>query len=82
LGVESPSKPKRFLIQPKKPVLAAAGALAGARATGAALAAGLGVATGAGASGNTPLMTGVCLLVGSCERRVTVVGSSISSASL
>ena len=27
-----------------------------------------------GASGSTPLMTGVCLLVGSCERRVTAVG--------
>jgi hypothetical protein len=42
LGAESPSKPKRFLIQPKKPVLAAAGAFAGVRAVGAALAAGLG----------------------------------------
>ena len=43
---------------------------------------GLGTAIGAGASGSTPLMMGVCLLVGSCERRVTPVGSSISSAIL
>lgn len=45
-------------------------------------ASGFGTATGAGASGSTPLMMGVCLLVGSCERRVTPVGSSISSAIL
>ena len=45
-------------------------------------AAGFGSCAGAGASGNTPLMTGVCLFVGSCERRVTAVGSSNSSAIL
>ncbi len=45
-----------------------------ARRAGCAFRAGLG--HGAGASGSTPLMTGVCLLVGSCERRVTAVGSS------
>jgi hypothetical protein len=74
--------------QPHTPVLASAGlamgfvlrAWAGAWAlTGAA---GLGKCAGAGASGNTPLITGVCLFVGSCERRVTAVGSSNSSAIL
>ncbi|TAF77104.1 MAG: hypothetical protein EAZ54_10530 [Curvibacter sp.] len=61
-----------------------AGAAAGA-VTGVAIAltgSGLGGAIGAGASGNTPLMTGVCLLVGSWERRVTPVASSMSSAIL
>jgi hypothetical protein len=76
----------KFFSQPKKPFSAAAGALLGrlAEAAGAA-ASGLaarGSACGAGKSGKTPLMTGVCLLVGSCERRVTAVGSSISSAIL
>ena len=51
---------------------------AGAAATGS----GLGSATGAGVSRSTPLMTGCCLLVGSWLRRVTVVGSSNSSAIL
>ena len=77
---------KRFFNQPKKPVCsgAAATGLAGARgvaATGLGNS-GFGMATGAGASGRTPLMMGLCLLVGSCERRVTATGSSISSAIL
>ena len=58
----------------------AAGVAAVATALGAAGA--LGSTTGAGASGKTPLMTGVCLLVGSCERRVTAVGSSTISTIL
>ncbi|MCY1518260.1 hypothetical protein D9M68_529720 [compost metagenome] len=79
--------PKKLLIQAMKPVCAGAGATTAGGATGAGAgaartASGLGGTTGAGASGSTPLMTGVCLLVGSCERRVTEVGSSISSAIL
>ena len=86
------SLPNRRLTQANIPPEAAAGAGAagwGARAAGAGLAAAgcgtasaRGAACGAGASGNTPLITGVCLLVGSCERRVKAVGSSISSAIL
>ena len=82
-GVASlpPNKP---LSQPKKPFSAGAfGVTAAAR--GAAVRSGLAgraSAGGAGKSGSTPLMTGVCLLVGSWERRVTAVGSSISSAIL
>ena len=86
------SLPNRRLTQPNMPPGAAAGAGAagrGVRAAGAGLAAAgcgaasaRGAACGAGASGNTPLITGVCLLVGSCERRVKAVGSSISSAIL
>lgn len=79
--------PNRLLIQAVKPLSAAAGARAGAGAGTGALAtgsaftgSGLGTAIGAGASGSTPLMTGSCLLARSCVRRVTVVGSSISSA--
>lgn len=78
----------RALSQAKKPVSCAACALAADGAVFAAAdalvgcATGRGAAMGAGASGNTPLMIGVCLLVGSCERRVTPVGSSISSAIL
>lgn len=89
-GTDAGAGANRFLIQPKKPGSAAAGAAAtGAgrcaeRATlGAGLVgSGLGMAAGAGASGNTPLMIGICLLVGSCERRVTAVGSSLCSAIL
>ena len=55
----------------------AAGAGAGAGAS-----TGLAAGCGAGASGSTPLISGVCLLVGSCERRVTPVRSSASSASV
>ena len=80
-------KPIKFLIQPKKPFSAGAGAAAGAvrgaalgvAATGVAC---LGWAAGAGASGKTPLMMGSCLFCFSWLRRVTVVGSSISSAIL
>ena len=82
-------EPKRFFNQAKKPppVGGAAGAVAATAGVWTALGAGLAIsglacATGAGASGSTPLITGVCLLVGSCERRVTVVASSISSAIL
>lgn len=53
-----------------------------ATGAGAATGTGLGTATGAGASGKTPLMIGLCLLVGSCARRVTEVGSSTTSAIL
>ncbi|MEY4676166.1 MAG: hypothetical protein RLZZ470_673 [Pseudomonadota bacterium] len=79
--------PNKDLSQPKKPFSAGAGAAAVAAARGAAGGvrsglAGRASAGGAGNSGNTPLMTGVCLLVGSCERRVTEVGSSNSSAIL
>jgi hypothetical protein len=61
----------KFFNQAKKPPLAgAAGTGAGAGAGTllvdlAAGASGLTGAMGAGASGNTPLITGVCLLVGS-----------------
>src|SRR4029453_2100680 len=78
--------PNRPLIQAVKPVSATAGVAAGALATGAfatgsaLTGAGLGTAIGAGASGSTPLITGSCLLARSCVRRVTVVGSSVSSA--
>jgi hypothetical protein len=78
----------KFFNHPKKPppeAAAGTGAGAGAGILVVALGAGASAltgATGAGASGSTPLMTGVCLLVGSCERRVTVVASSISSAIL
>lgn len=82
--------PKKPFSQPMKPRSAlgvggtAAGAGAAARvAAGTGLSTtGLGSTTGAGASGSTPLITGDCLLVGSCERRVMVVGSSNSSAIL
>ena len=56
-------------------------ALAGAAAAPAGLRAGAAGWGAGGASGSTPLMTGVWRLVGSCERRVTVVSSAISSAS-
>jgi hypothetical protein len=76
------SPPNKPLSQPKKPFSAAALLAAGAWAGWLGGRATRGSAAGAGISGNTPLMTGVCLLVGSCERRVTAVGSSISSAIL
>ena len=93
VGAGAAGAANQFLSLAKKPVSAAALAITGgaigacAVATGAATGAarttsGLGGTTGAGASGSTPLMIGVCLLVGSCERRVTEVGSSISSAIL
>ena len=85
-GLLAPNKP---LTQAKKPVSAGFAVLEAAGAvfvaTGAvevAVATGRGAAAGAGASGKTPLIIGTCLLVGSCERRVTAVGSSISSAIL
>jgi hypothetical protein len=78
------------LIQAVKPVSAGAciwagagaGACTGAFATGWGFAtgSGLGTAMGAGASGSTPLMIGSCLFARSWVRRVTVVGSSTSSA--
>jgi hypothetical protein len=59
----------KFFNQAKKPPLAgAAGTGAGAATLVVDFAAGASALTGAigaGASGNTPLMTGVCLLVGS-----------------
>ena len=58
--------------------IAATGAVAGEACLGSVR----GCAMGAGASGNTPLMTGSCLLLRSWLRRVTVVGSSTSSANL
>lgn len=90
-GTGAGDPPNKLLIQPKNPLSAGCGAAIGAgagvgAATGVdtlvAAGSGRGNATGAGASGSTPLITGVCLLVGSCERRVTEVGSSISSAIL
>ena len=85
-GAGVSAMPNRFLIQPNRPVSAGAGAGTGAgggalAATGAT-ATGLGGAIGAGASGSTPLMMGSCLLCFSWLRRVTVVASSASSASL
>lgn len=79
------SPPNNPLSQPKKPFSAGAdagavGRVAAWRASGAR--AGRASAAGAGMSGNTPLMTGDWRLVGSCERRVTAVGSSMSSAIL
>jgi hypothetical protein len=76
------------LSQPKKPFSAAG--VAGVRAAngercwdaGLAAVSGFGTTIGAGMSGSTPLMTGSCLLCFSWLRRVTKVGSSISSAIL
>jgi hypothetical protein len=87
-GLAAGSLANKLLIQPNSPLSAGAVTTTGAAAaTGAAVAAartgsGRGVEMGAGASGSTPLMTGVCLLVGSCERRVTAVASSASSTIL
>jgi hypothetical protein len=84
-GSAAGSALNKFFNHPKKPFSAAAGAWLGRLAAAGAAVSGLaarGSACGAGKSGKTPLMTGVCLLVGSCERRVTAVGSSISSAIL
>jgi hypothetical protein len=84
------SPENKFLSQPKKPfsatgavgVRAASGARGWAAITGLAAAGGFGTAIGAGMSGSTPLMIGSCLLCFSWLRRVTKVGSSISSAIL
>jgi hypothetical protein len=82
------SPTNKFLSHPKKPFSAGAVAaglvrlVAGVDGAVASDLAARGSACGAGKSGSTPLITGVCLLVGSCERRVTAVGSSISSAIL
>ena len=67
------AKPNQRLIMSQKP---SAGAGAAAALPGRCGTTGAGPRT----SDKMPLITGLCLLVGSLERRVTVVVSSISSA--